>query len=338
MSALNEIRYTICPVGNASYIAVHKGWIEEGLAPLGVKPVLLQSLPKEHWKSHFDYSDDALFREGGNIPPIWSKSRGAEVVLIGAALLAQKQYIIVRTDSPIVRVEQLVRRRLGIPVHSKALIDFHRATALHGFKIALASRGFSLSGVNLVEIVTEGDFHSTPLEERANQKNLEFDALESGEVDALYVKLSVIGKLLDTGKFRVLHDLTEDKRQLSPINNEYPEAFTVSRRLAEEHPDVVTAFVKQVLRAARWARTNYVEALHWLALQTNATLGQAARSFEWDFNESLEPNLSDGTLAVLEGQKRFLYDNGFIERDFDLREWADERFLKQARAEIGEAA
>jgi 2'-hydroxybiphenyl-2-sulfinate desulfinase len=334
MSGLTEIRYTICPVGNASYIAAHKGWLEEGLAPLGVKPILLQSLSQERWKAHFDYSDDALFREGGNIPPIWAKSRGAEVVLIGTALLAQKQYILVRIDSPIYRIEQLVNRRLGIPVRSRALIDFHKATALQGFRTTLALRGFSLKDANLVEIVTEGDFHSTPINERKNDSPLEFESLEKGEVDALYVKLSAIQKVLDTGKFRVLYDLAADKKQVSPINNEYPEAFTVSRRLAEEHPEVVTAYVKQVVRASIWAKTNYLEALQWLAKQTHATPSQAAASFEKDFNERMSLSLSKENLKILEGQKRFLFDNGFIERDFDLADWADDRFLARALAEL----
>jgi hypothetical protein len=51
-SKINEIHYTICPVGNASFIAAHKGWLKEGLAPLGVEPVLLQTLPREFWKAH----------------------------------------------------------------------------------------------------------------------------------------------------------------------------------------------------------------------------------------------------------------------------------------------
>jgi 2'-hydroxybiphenyl-2-sulfinate desulfinase len=334
MPGLTEIRYTICPVGNASYIAAHKGWLEEGLAPFGVEPVLLQSLPQERWKAHFDYSDEALFREGGNIPPIWAKSRGAEVVLIGTALPAQKQCIVVRVDSPVYRLEQLANRRLGIPVRSRALIDFHKATALQGFRVALALRGFSLKEADLVEIVTEGNFHSTPIDDKKNHSPLEFEALEKGEVDALYVKLSTIQKVLDTGNFRVLFDLAADKKQIAPINNEYPEVLTVSRRLAEEHPEVVTAYVKQVVRASIWAKTNYFEALRWLSQQTHATPSQAAASFEKDFNDHMTLSLSKENLKILEGQKRFLFDNGFIERDFDLADWADSRFLERAYAEF----
>ncbi|MDR2617822.1 MAG: hypothetical protein LBC62_03020 [Treponema sp.] len=336
---ITEIHYTICPVGNASYIAAHKGWLEEGLAPLGVKPVLLQTLPQERWKAHFDQSDTVLFREGGNIPPIWAKSRGAGVVLIGTALLAQKQYILVRADSPIDSIDELIRYRLCIPVRSGALIDFHRASAEHGFALALASRGFSLSQAKLVQLVSEGDFHSKKFYDEKNTNSPgfvspEFDALDRGEVDAVYVKLALIQKALETGKYRVLFDLTANTKQLSPINNEYPEAFTVSRQLAEERPDIVTAYVKQVVRAALWAKSNYAEALKWLADQNRATTVQAAGSYGFDFHKHLDLDLSDASLGILEGQKRFLFDRGYLEKDFDLAAWADDRFLKAAAAEL----
>lgn len=332
--AIREIHYTICPVGNASFIAARKGWLAEGLAPLGVKPVLLQTLPQEYWRAHFDQSDTALFREGGNIPPLWAKARGAEVILIGTALLGQRQYILVRADSPINSIDELIRYKLGIPVRSNALIDFHRATAEHGLALALSARGFSLSQAHLVTIVTQGDFHSKPVNEKADYKSLEFEALESGEVDALYVKLSTIQKFLDTGKFRVLFDLSAHREQLSPVNNEYPEAFTVSRKLADEHPEVVTAYVKQVLRAAQWAKTHYAEALADLAEQTHATPAQAAASFDFDFHKKLDLNLSRENLDILEGQKRFLFDRGYIEKDFDLAKWADDSFLQAALSEL----
>jgi 2'-hydroxybiphenyl-2-sulfinate desulfinase len=331
---VNQILYTICGVGNASYIAAHKGWLEEGLAPLGVKPILLQTLPRERWKAHFDQSETTLFREGGNIPPIWAKSRGAEVILIGTALLAQKQLILVKSDSPIESVDELIRYKLAIPVHTDAIIDFHRASAEHGFAAALASRGFTLSQAKLVKLVTEGDLLSrTPASNQVFEAR-EFQALESGEVDAVYVKLSSIQKVLDTGKFRILFDLTADLEQLSPINNEYPDVFTVSRKLAEENPEVVTAFVKQVVRATQWAKTNYDEALSWLAEQTRATRSQAAASYAFDFHRHLDLSLSDYNLGILEGQKRFLFDNGYLEKDFDLYRWADDRFLKAALSEL----
>lgn len=333
-SIIKEIHYTICPVGNSSYLAANRGKLAEGLKKLDVTPVLLQSLPQPFWKAHFDYQDPVLFREGGNIPPIWAKSNGADVALIGLTLLEQKQYILVRADSPIDDVEQLRNYKIGIPVHPAALIDFHRATAEHGFALALTARGVSLKEANLVPIHAEGDFVSVPTWARHRSEPEEISALDSGEVDAVYIKSSRAQKLLDTGKYRVIFDIAANPFQLSPINNEYPDALTVSRYLAEEFPEVVVAYVKELLLAAEWAKTHRAQALGLLAKQTFGTVGQFVSSHSNGFYRHLTPDLSEESLRALEGQKRFLFDNGYLKQDFALEKWADDRFLKAAQAEI----
>jgi len=140
-----EVRYTICPVGNASYLAAKKGWLNEGLAKFQATATLLQTLPKKHWAVHYNYKDAALFREGGNIPPIWSKAQGEKSVLIGLTFLDHKQYLLVRADSPIDSVEQLRKHRLGLQSRPEFIIDFGKASAQRGFATALAARGFAPS-------------------------------------------------------------------------------------------------------------------------------------------------------------------------------------------------
>ena len=333
-SVINEVHYTICPVGNSSYLAANSGHLAEGLSKLGVTPVLLQSLPEPFWKAHFDYQDPILFREGGNIPPLWAKSNGAEVVLIGLTLLEQKQYIIVRADSPIDDVEQLRNYKIGIPVHPDALIDFHKATAEHGFALALAAHGVSLGEANFVHIHVNGNFVAGPIWARRRSEPAEVTALDASEVDAIYVKSSLAQKLLDTGKYRVIFDVAANPTQLSPINNEYPNALTVSRFLADEHPEIVVAYVKELLLAAERAKARRASALDLLAKQTYGTVGQLVSAHSNGFFTRLAPNLSDESLDALEGQKRFLLDQGYLDRNFDLASWADDSFLKAAQAEI----
>ncbi|MDR2780208.1 MAG: ABC transporter substrate-binding protein [Synergistaceae bacterium] len=331
---IREIHYTICPVGNSSYIAAKKGWLKDALEPLGAAPVLLQSLPQERWKAHFDYRDDALFREGGNIPPLWARSNGAEVTLIGLALLKQKQYILAGADSEIETIEQLRGRKIAIPAHPNALIDFHRASAEHGFRLALNARGVSWSEVEPVVIKSEGDFLIGRRFVSDTSEADEVAALDRGEVDAVYVKLSKLRGLLNTGKYKVLFDIGADPSSLSPINNEYPNALTVSTRLANEYPEVVVAYVKQLLLASIWAKSHRAEAVEILAEQTLGSVGEFIGSNSDDFHKNITPNLSDESLEALEGQKKFLYDSGYIEKDFALESWADDSFLKAAWREI----
>jgi 2'-hydroxybiphenyl-2-sulfinate desulfinase len=331
--SIKEIHYTICPVGNASYIAANKDFLKKGLSKLGVTPIRLQTLEPELWKTHFTYQNDILFREGGNIPPLWAKSNDAGVVLIGLAVLAQKQYILVRADSDIDSIEGLRKRKIGIPVHADAVIDFHRASAEHGFKLALAARGVSKKEVEFVELREKGDFLSKSW---GIQKIgfAEVAALDNNEVDAIYVRSTRSQELLDTGKYKAVFEIHANPGQLAPINNEQPNTLTVSRKLAEDHPEVVVEYIKQVILAAEWAKTNYAEVLNLFGEQTFGTPGQVASAYSLGFHKNLTLELSEESLNLLEGQKRFLFDRGYLKKDFPLEKWADDRFLKAAWAEI----
>jgi ABC-type nitrate/sulfonate/bicarbonate transport system substrate-binding protein len=46
----------------------------------------------------------------------------------------------------------------------------------------------------------------------------------------------------------------------------------------------------------------------------------------------LVPNLSAKNLAALDIQKKFLVEHGYIDKDFEVRDWADPSFLEQALA------
>ncbi len=329
-----EIRYTICPVGNASYIAAKKGWLTKGLAEIGVTATLLQSLPEERWTVHYNYQDEALFREGGNIPPIWSKANGQEPLLIGLTFLDQKQYILVRADSSIDSVEQLRKKRLAIPARPEFVIDFYKATVQRGFKTALAARGVTIDEVNLVELPVGEAYIAQQADKRSNLGRREVEALENDEVDAIYAGGTRAQSLLETGKFKVIFEISANASQVLPVNNSYPNILTVSRRLADEAPEVVVAYIKQLLRAADWAKENRPEVLELFAQQTHGTIGQVATARSFDFHRHLAPELTEAGLLALESQKRLLYDHGYIENDFDITQWADDRFLKTALAEL----
>ncbi len=330
--AIQEIRYTICPVGNASYIAANKGWLAEGLNKLGVTPVKLQTLPKEHWNVHFNYQDDALFREGGNIPPIWAKSNGAEVVLIGLTFLPAKDYIVVRADSQIDSVEQLRGKKLAVPVHPKAEIDFYQATVQRGFETALAARGVAKGEVEFVELPVDIEYFGKNEHRPTSLGRIDLEALETGKADAAYIGNTRGQAALSTGKYKVIFEISANARVLSPINNVYPSVLTVSKKLAEDAPEVVVEYIRQLQRAAEWAKTNRAEVQELFAEQTYGTVGEMIAARRPSFHKHLAITLSEEGLYALESQKRFLYDHDYIEKDFDIAKWADNSFLKAAEA------
>jgi 2'-hydroxybiphenyl-2-sulfinate desulfinase len=327
---LDEFRYTICPVGNASYISVNKGFLQKGLERHGVKAIRLQTLPFDRWNVHFNYEDDALFREGGNIPPIWAKSRGAEPVLIGLTFLEQGAYILARLDSPVNGVGELRGRRVGLPVDRKIIIDFYAATVHHGFKTALEAKGVALDEVEFVR-TDESPVH----EKWEGLIGLSaIEALDSGTVDAVFSDLTQAQHLLDTGRYKLIYDLHANTDVVLPINNSYPNVLTVSKKLADEAPEIVVEYVKQTLLAAEWAKTNLPEVVELFSKQLSATPGEVVNIHAPGFHQRLAPVLDDRGLWALEGQKRYLLDNGYIEKDFDISSWADDSFLKAALKEI----
>lgn len=342
---LKEIHYTICPVGNATYIAVKRNMVHEGMQRFGITPVLLQTLDQAYWSAHFDHHDELLFREGGNIPPLWTKAKGADTLLIGLCILRQKQCVITRADAPFNSVEELRGRRIAIPTHPNSIIDFHKATAEHGFKIALQARGVSVDEVESKILLGERTFVTNswnhgPWSATADDNTIDLDsvgeihALNTGEVDAAYIKMSLLQAMMETGKYKVLLELSADPSLLMPINNEFPNTLTVSKKLAGEYPEVVVAYLKQLLLAAEWAKTHRDEAAAILAEQNYGVVSHFFGSYYSDFNENLTINLSTESVTALEGQKRFLYDYGYLEKNFSMKSWIDDTFLKAAWKEI----
>jgi 2'-hydroxybiphenyl-2-sulfinate desulfinase len=327
--SVKEFRYTICPVSNASYISANRDeFLKAAFLKRGVTPVKLQTLPKEKWHVHFTYEDDALFREGGNIPPIWAKSRGAEPVLIGTAFIYARHYILTRIDADIDRTEDLRGRKLAVPLNRDAVVDWYHAAVLRGYETALNARRVSPGEVIFTDIpVSQG--HS-------DFGHQESEALDKGEVDAIFARFVFAQKLLASGKYKVVYETTANPEYVWPVNNEHPNILTVSCKLAEEAPEVVIEYIKQVILAARWAKTHFSDTVELFSRQLDGSPGEVIAALKPYFNQTLEPALSRKGLLAVESQKRFLFDHGVIARDFDVEKWADKSFLEHALAEIQE--
>jgi 2'-hydroxybiphenyl-2-sulfinate desulfinase len=324
--SVSEFRYTICPVGNASYLAANRDeFIPAAFRRRNVKPVLLQTLPKETWAVHYTYRDPALFREGGNIPPIWAHAGNGGVVLLGITFLSTRRFVLARVNSDIGGPEDLRGKRLAIPVHPHAHIDFYKYGALRGFETALSLRGVSPREVRFVELLDDPDAWTVDL-----------TALDEDRADAVFVRFVKAQRMLATGKYRIVCELTADPDFVWPINNEYPNILTVSRALTEMAPELVVEYVKQVIKAARWAALHMAEVVELFAKQLRGTPGEVIASLPPDFHRQLEPNFSKKGLWALESQKRFLFDKGAITKDFDIDVWKDETFLAQALRELEE--
>ena len=72
--AVSELWYTRCPVPTASSIAISQGWLDDEFTPDDIAVASLRASDSASVReSHFDHKLDDSFRQGGNIPPIWTR-------------------------------------------------------------------------------------------------------------------------------------------------------------------------------------------------------------------------------------------------------------------------
>jgi ABC-type nitrate/sulfonate/bicarbonate transport system substrate-binding protein len=144
---------TRCAVPTAVGFAVHLGWFEDEFAPDGVRVDYLPYLTStEAQRRHYDHQLTTILREGGNIPAIWTRSRGEATRLIGLTWIDERQVIVGRPDERIGSPGGLKGKRIGVPLRRRGAVDVFRGMALQGFSGALASVGLSLDDVTLVDV------------------------------------------------------------------------------------------------------------------------------------------------------------------------------------------
>ena len=131
--------YTRCPVATATGVALETGLFDAEFADGTVAFRNIKELGRDKMlKSHFDHHLDDSVREGGAVPPIWARSRGADTALLGLTFVRDSLAFLVRADSDIQRFTDLAGRRCSLPLHPKLLTDFMRANTERGFLCALA--------------------------------------------------------------------------------------------------------------------------------------------------------------------------------------------------------
>jgi len=336
--------YTICPVLVASNVAVELGWLDEEFARAGVALRYLRSLPEEiGWLPHFSHRLDNLFRDGGNIPSIWARADNTDTKLVGLTFGPSGGQLLVRVSSGLRRAADLKGGRVGLYRSLNAgKIDWWRATGDRGIELALALGGLERSDVEWVDIPYADDIPaqraSRPSELWARRfrdpafiDTPEVRALRAGQVDAIYSNPARSQALVASGEFTVIEDLDRHPDWTLQLANS-PYAITVNAEFAEAHPEAVVAFLRAAVRAGRWINANPAAAAAILHRTTYYPSVEAvARAIA---PLDLIPQLSPRNLAGIEQVKTFLLKRGYLQRDFDVGGWADDRFLNEAVASL----
>ncbi|WP_326793088.1 ABC transporter substrate-binding protein [Streptomyces sp. NBC_00841] len=315
--------FTRCPVPTATGIAADRQWLADEFTPDGITVRSLQdAAPDADRAAHFTHALPGLFREGGNVPALWARSRGERTRLIGLTWIEERQTVLVAPGSGIRGADALRGLRLAVPRHSIA-IDFWRAMALRGFEGALASAGHTLDDATLVDV---------PADEHDGQWAAELAALRRGDVDAVYVKGALAVEAARRAGAEVAVELDELPDRRFRINNGTPRPITVHQQLLDDHPDLVDRFLAVLLRAADWATGQPDEVARILGAETGAGAAGVAGAYRPGTHLTLHPDLSDQRLALLAEQEAGLRAHGFLPEPVDVTAWADPEPLRRAAA------
>lgn len=338
-----DVWYTVCPVPSAVSIALGRGEIQARFAnsPVNLRNVRTHE-DRSVRESHYDQTQQNLFREGGNIPPLWSRSEGKDVRVIGLSWVEHYASLITLPGSNIRSPADLKGKRLGLINRPNDRIDFSRATQLRGYHVALKAGGISPNDVTFVDLTYEKPLVGLPPETKAlsssafgiigvrERQSVLIRALLEGTVDALYLTGAGAEVQSLTGA-NIIFDAATSLDPSDRVSNLTPVTFTVKGELLDAQPDIVTEYVAANLRSAKWARENPQDAARYIARDTAIPEEAVELSYSPKVIHQLETSLDDDLIGHLKTQKEFLLEQGFLKADFSINDFIDPKPLARAR-------
>lgn len=342
--SIDTLWYTRCPVPTAFSIAVQRGLLDEEFGADGIRIQSLHGSPDPAVRqSHFAHTQPHSFRHGGHIPPLWARSQGRDVRLIGLSWNDEYQAVIALPESGITTVAGLRGKRLGIPRRINDPIDFWRASGLRGFRSALHTAGLTERDVELIELpigrtyvddARPGTSHAGSLWGSVTMRALqraETFALINGSVDAIFAPGSVGVETTALLGATVVIDLDHEPERELRLNNATLLALTVDGNLLDEHPDYVTRVLVRVLEAAEWARSSHDAASRIVANEVGSAEDVLPLAYRADFLDHLALDLSDDNITALGLQHQLLLEHGFLDAPVEIDRYIDRRPLDAAR-------
>ena len=256
----------------------------------------------------------------------------------------------VRAGDPLMKMTDLKGKKVGI---SKSLNtiknDWWRIQEHMGILNMLALNDMTIDDIELVEFPYPDDWYDKP-EMLVNQMNnpselwmrrdhkhdLAFRPLENallgGEVDAIYTQSKPLQHLQEaTGRIKMIEDLSKRSDWTIQVANT-PAVITCSDVMADEHPELVIAYMKAMIKVGRWSNDHKRAAGAILNRQTFYL--DAEDTYQGIKHVDMVPSLDAMNMATIKIGKDFMFEHGYIQNDFDVDEWAAPEFLEQAAKEV----
>lgn len=329
---VRSLWYTRCPVPTASSVAISGGWLDREFEPDQIAVRSLGECTEPELRlAHYTHAHPALLREGGVVPPLWASATAGSNRLIGLARVDQFQGLLALRGSSLADSGDLCGARIALPARLGQPIDFSRAVSWSGIETTIAAAGLTPRDVSLVDVPAREAFISPAAgargaslytaRENVRLYTAEVLALIRGQVDAIYAAgphALATAALIDA----VPVAASRSKAHLRVL--------TVSAELLEARPDLVHRYVGALLRAARWAATHASETWRVIAAEVGVAEEWARAAYAGHLVRSLQPQISEDLLDVLQSRADFLHDRDFIPARVDVRAWLDTDPLQHA--------
>lgn len=337
-NTIDSLWYTRCPVPTPLGLAARQGWFDDEFRADGLTLRTLQDTADPALReSHYDHRLPASFRQGGNVPAIWARARGADTRVIGLNWVDEAQLILARPDSGLRGPADLVGRRIGVPVHGNS-IDHQRASALRGITVALEVGGLQVKDVTLIDLTVPVRPATTGWNAAGGSYATEFEALETGKVDVIFTKgARGLQAAVERGA-HILYDLRSHPDPRKRANNGAPRPITVDAALIAARPDLVVRFLRRIVDTGAWAKAHAEETVAYIARESGSTDEWVRRAYGADIHLQQGTDLAPAWVEALTGYKDFLLEWGFITADFDVQAWIDPAPLAEVRRQLERAA
>ncbi|MGB5244303.1 MAG: hypothetical protein WBN50_11845 [Lutimonas sp.] len=344
-----EVWYTNCPMVSANNIDQELGWCREEFKKIGIEYDYFRHAPENDWYPHYIHNLDNLIRFGGLYPPIAVRADIRETVLLGATNVYEGGCMVVRAEDNIFRMKDLKGKKIAL---SKSLNtiknDWWRIQEHMGIYNMLMLNDMTMDDVEIVEFPYPDDWYNdpkmlTPINnpsetwlKRDHKHDLAFRPLETallaGKIDAIYTQSKPLQHLQeDTGKLAMIEDLSRYPDWRVQVANT-PAVITCTKEMADNHPELVIAYMKAMIKVGRWANDHKKAAAVILDKQT--FYRDPEDTYEGIKHVDMVPSLNAKNMQCIKIGKDFMLKHGYIKNDFDVNKWARPEFLEQAATQV----
>jgi len=305
--------YTHCPVYHAGNVDAELGWSLEEFKKLGARIDYFRSSRANDWWPHYRHNLDNLFRFGGCCPAIHVKADLRPTKLLALQWIYEGGAMIVRSNDPVYRFSDLKGRRIGISRSmSNQKNDWWRITEERGLDMMLKIHGMTRADIEIVDMPYHDDWYSDPkmlepLDRPSDlwiKRDIKNDpafrpletALAEGTIDACYSADGMFITQERSGKFKVIENLANYPDWTLQVAN-CPHTLTCDAAFADNHPELIVAYLRGIIKTGRWCNENRRAAATFLHKVTFHPTEED--TFEAIKHIDFVPTLSDFNLSAL---------------------------------------